>query len=202
MVRSRRERLLFGVVLLSVLSLGGSFLGPKLYQAWAGMDERIEAQQFTLSKLQAASQRKAGIEEKYLKTQAELTMDMHESAQKAQFEKELDALIRGAGLRYVKLESQERPQLEEDFKVLLIDVSQASGIPQQLGTFLYSLEHKSNVMDIWDLNITNDAGGRSRLGGGRASRSLTLNMQVARLVEYTTAEKNEIARSISRRRGR
>jgi len=196
MAITRRERFLIAVVLLSGFSLVGSLVSQRIYQAWASIDEEIEAQHLYLSQLQAVCQRKAGIEEKYLRAQSQLTMNMSQSAQIAQFNQELQNLIKTAGMQVVgQIKPQEKPRLEEDFKVLLIDVSQARGTPQQLGTFLHNLENTSDVTDVEELTITNEAVGRSRLSGAGL---LTMDMLVARLVEYATGEKPQIRRGRTR----
>lgn len=183
--RTRRERFLGLIMFVSALVLGGSYAGRELYQTWTGMDQEIEDQRLYLSRLQAIAKRKAGIEQEYLKTKSELTMNSTDySAQIAQFSSELQALLRNAGVEYRELQQQDRPIYEEDFKVLQIDINQAHATPARLGTFLYNLENRSNVMYVEELTLVNETAGRSRMRLG----GLTVDMRIARLVEYATGE--------------
>ncbi|MFH1741584.1 MAG: hypothetical protein ABIH23_21465 [bacterium] len=191
MVRNRRERTLLAIVLAGLLGIGWWIAGRPLYEAWAGMDEEIEQQRLVLSGHETKLLNESEIEQEYEKTQSQLTMKPHESAQIADFKKELDDLIRKVGMTYREFGQQEKPRQEEDFKVLLFEVSEVQATPKQLGEFLYKLENEYDVMDIEQMTLTNDTGGRARFGRGKSD--LTVDMRVARLVEYTTAEKNEMS---------
>jgi hypothetical protein len=198
MVRSPRERLLLMTVWLCILGAGGWFVGQQLYQLWVGIDEEIQQQRTKLTRLQKDRLKKASIEGDYKKTQSQLTIDKSEAGQVADFRTELQNLLQGAGLSVREFGQQERPRLEDDFKVLLVEVNDVQGTPEQLGTFLYNLENESNVMDVEQLTINADTGGRGRFG--RGGGLLSMNMRVARLVEYSTSELQDIQAIKSRSR--
>ncbi len=186
MARTRREKMLFFVVLIAILGLGGSFVGQWLYQAWIGMDEEIQRQREYLAGLETYLDRREGIKQEFAKTQQQLTMDMHDSAKLSEFSRELDALLKDAGMRYQELRPQEKFRYEEDFKIILAEVSRAQGTPEQLGKFLYNLENRSNVLEIEEMTIMNDMGRRGR--SRTESDMLAIDMNIARLVEYATDE--------------
>ena len=108
MARTRREKMLFFVVLVAFLGLGGSFLGQWLYQTWIGMDEEIQRQREYLTGLETYLERREGIKQEFAKTQEQLTMDMHDSAKLSEFSRELDALLKDSGIRYQELRPQEK----------------------------------------------------------------------------------------------
>ncbi|HPA45778.1 MAG TPA: GspMb/PilO family protein [bacterium] len=198
MVRSPRERLLLTLVWFCILGAGGWFAGRQLYDLWIGIDEEIEQQHTNLTRLQKDRLEKASIEGDYNKTQSQLTIDKSEAAQVADFRTELQNLLQGAGLSVREFGQQERPRIEDDFKVLLVEVTDVQGTPEQLGTFLYNLENESNVMDVEQLTVNADTGGRARFG--RGGGALSMNMRVARLVEYSTPELQDLQANKSRGR--
>ena len=186
MVSTPRERMLLLVICLAILGGGGTYAGRWLYEAWTGIDDEIQSQKKYLAGYESYLDRSEGIKQEFAKTQDQLTMNMHDSAKLSEFSRELDALLKDAGLSYQELRPQEKFRYLEDFKVLLAEISQAEGTPQQLGAFLYNLEHRSNVLDVEEITITNDTGRRGRSRSD--SNLLSIDMTVARLVEYATDE--------------
>jgi len=199
MFSTKRERILFTIVLFSGMALIVYVLFTQVGQSWFAMSDKIESKKSEINYLLEIQDQAVEIQNRYQEMQDELTLPGSDSEQYAAIRKELAAIFEEVGLKdkYGSI-SQKDPKMEEDFKVVSLSIAQIECTPQQLGQLLHRLEKKSKVMEVENCRITNlmnEVGNvSSRRMAARATTAapaglLEVDLQISRLVEYRKGEK-------------
>lgn len=201
MLQSKREKILFALVVTAVLVFGGTFLYRQMGEGLLSLQDDIDTKLAAAEQLLRDQTRAGVIAKKFEAMEKELRIEGGDSQQIHEVRQMVGALLARAGLegKHGNITVKD-PEKEEDFKILSISVDQIQCTPDQLGKLLYMIDKESNVMEVERCSIDNvvtETGSvpyRFRSDGGEAGLEmlgglLSVNMQIARLVEYREGEK-------------
>jgi len=204
MFSKKREKLLFSVVLISVLIFGVSYLYQQYGDTFTLFTEDSENLIQQIENLQKKKAAKVAIERRYDEMENELTLEGNDSEQMLTIQRNLQNIFREVGLegKYRSVTPKD-PSKEPDFKIFSISVDQITCSPRELGNLLYRLEKQSEVMEVEYCQIVNQKNDTGQIGRGFGFNDLSsqqgllsVDLQISRLVEYREGEERP------RKRGR
>ena len=155
MIKRKRERILFWIVVVLVVLSGGYFyLFEGLRNQWNVLNEKIESRQDKLEKMNTNFARKKDIAETYERVTEKLHIEGSEGEQRSVILAEIDNLLKTSGL-----ESKTRTPLptesDGNFKIFYFDLPDIQCTPTELFLFLDLLEQFSSVLEVDRLIVRN-----------------------------------------------
>lgn len=201
MIRTRSEKILFSVVLILAIGLGGLYVYRNYGDDLFGGNTNLESRIASIEEMQQVRDQSAEIQKRYEQLKSELELEGSDSEQMQSFRTEITTILEqlNIGKSYQDLVSRE-PRREDDFKIISISIEQLQCSPQVLGQFLYQLEGQSEVIEVEKCvinNLVSDTGQLSRQFQSLSSPNglLAVDLQISRLVEYRPGEAPERRRS-------
>lgn len=191
---SPRERILLALVIAAVAGAVGLLGGGFVYDWWTGLDEDTDSRRTAIASLQDQLSQKSWMQDRFKRIQADLSLPGTTSDQQAKLNREIDGLLRKAGLTNQAIDPQSSSD-EDEFRVLKVQVRDVRGSPDNFGRFFDLVENQSAVLYIESIQFRNPVG----TGRTVSDKRMTADFRIARLVDYATGEEPETNR---RRRGR
>ncbi len=199
MAQTSRERFLFFIVIIAGTALGGWFIYKQVIVQWQNLEEDTQDRIMAIQQMQNLLEQSAEITSRYDVLANELQLPGDYSEQQFKIRQDMTQILTQVGLdqtRYRNIDPKD-PKEEDDFKIVSISISDIQCTPTQLGDLLYRIEAQSEAMQVEDCQISNLVGETGQLpaawSSGRRgpvpqSGILSVDLQIARLVEYSTEE--------------
>ncbi len=198
MAKTKREKLLFTIVIIAVLIFVGALLYRQVGDSIFNMDDRIAEKEAAINSQLDIQENAVEIQSRYEAMKAEMKLEGNNPEQFAAIRKSITQILSEVGIKSNHSISQKEPKMEDNFKIASININQIQCTPQQLGQLLYKIEKQSNVMEVETCRITNLISEIGKTSMGRNSGLLQrvpptgmidVDMQISRLIEYRKGEK-------------
>ena len=155
MIRKKRERILFWIVVILLLFTGGYlYIYEGLVDNWTELNEEIDSLQNQLDKMESNFSRKKDISERYARVTHNLRIEGSEEEQKTFILNEINSLLASSGLQ-PKVRTPLPTEVDGNFKMFFFDLPDITCSPDELFLFLNLLEEFSSVLEVDRLIIRN-----------------------------------------------
>jgi hypothetical protein len=155
MIRKKREKILFWIVVVLLVFTGGYlYIFEGLVDNWTELNDEIDTLKSQLDNMQDNFSRKKDISEKYTRVTHNLHIAGSEEEQRTFILNEINSLLASSGLE-PKTRVPLPTEVDGNFKMFFFDLPDIDCTPDKLFLFLNLLEEFSSVLEVDRLIVRN-----------------------------------------------